>query len=274
MLSRSSLKFLDKKNISKYQKFVKSPNKQEFIKLLKFGILPRPHYALGALLAAQQASFFGYKKFTLIEFGCWNNEGLIDLNHWCSIIKKLYNIDYKIYGFDSGRGLPTSFHEKDVKYKWSNNDYKIDKYYNVKKIKNIELIVGNVKETIKNFVKIRRDQEPIGFIAFDMDYYTSTSQSFKIFKAFQKNFIPRPILYFDDFVLTSEFEGEYLAINNFNKKNKNYKISSIGELPEQLSIFWNKWIFLAKRLKTFTNFKHKLYSKRYENLIYKELIKQ
>ena len=61
-------------------------------------------------------------------------------------------------------------------------------------------------------------------------------------------------------------------INNFNKKNKDCKISSIGELAEQMSIYWKKWIFLAKRLKTFTNFKHKLYSKRYENLIYKEII--
>lgn len=272
MLSRSSLNFFNKKNKLKYEKFMKSPNKKNFIKLLKLGILPRPHYALGALLAADQASFFGYKKFTLIEFGCWNNEGLVDLNHWCSIIKKLYKIDYQIYGFDSGKGLPSSNHKRDVKYKWSNSDYKINKYYNISKIKNIKLIVGNVKKTIKEFIKIKFDQEPVGFISFDMDYFTSTTDSFKIFKASQKNFIPRPILYFDDFVLTSEFEGEYLAINNFNKKNKDCKISSIGELAEQMSIYWKKWIFLAKRLKTFTNFKHKLYSKRYENLIYKEII--
>ena len=29
---------------------------------------------LGDLFASHQATFFGYKKFTLIEFGCWNNE--------------------------------------------------------------------------------------------------------------------------------------------------------------------------------------------------------
>tara|TARA_Y100000294_G_scaffold160935_1_gene164955 strand:- start:507 stop:1331 length:825 start_codon:yes stop_codon:yes gene_type:complete len=272
MLSKHSLNFLTKKNKSKYNKFMKSPNKRDFINLIKQGVLPRPHYALGALFAAHQATFFGYKKFTLIEFGCWNNEGLIDLDHWCSIIKKLYNIDYQIYGFDSGKGLPESNHNKDVKYKWSSNDFAVNKFYSIKKLNNVKLIVGNVKNTINDFIKKNFSQEPIGFISFDMDYFTSTSQSFKIFKSQQKNFIPRPILYFDDFILTSEFEGEYLAINNFNSKNKNNKISSIGELAEQMSIYWNKWIFLAKRLKIFTNFKHKLYLKRYENLIYKEII--
>ena len=271
MLSKQSNKFFTKKNYLIYKKYLKSRNLRSFIKLICLGIIPRPHYALGALFAAHQAKYFNHKSFTLIEFGCWNNEGLIDLDHWCNEIKILLGINYKIYGFDSGKGLPSSKNKFDVKYKWSNSDYKSSNSYNLKKFKNIKLILGDVKKTLPMFLKTSNENSPIGFISFDMDYYSSTTNAFKILKSNSKNFIARPILYFDDFVLTSNFEGEYLAINDFNKLNR-AKISPIGELAEQLSIKWKKWIFLAKRFRVFTNFKHKFYSERYENIIYKEII--
>lgn len=272
MLSKQSNAFFSKKGQFEYKKFKRNKSLSKFIKLVCKGLVPRPHYALGLLFAADQAKYFGYKKFSVIEFGCWNNDGLLDLDHWCKEISDIMNIDYEIYGFDSGSGLPISKNKYDVKYKWSNSDYSFKRGYDITKNNKINLIIGDVNKTIKNLKNYLKKNSPIGFVSFDMDYYTSTYNSFKLFKIRSDFFIPRPILYFDDFVLTSEFEGEYLAINNFNKRNK-CKISNIGELPEQLSMKWNKWIFLAKRYKVFTNFNHKLYSKKYENNIYKEIIK-
>ena len=78
-------------------------------------------------------------------------------------------------------------------------------------------------------------------------------------------YLPRIYHYFDDLSYSSEDEGERLAISQFNKKNK-YKISDIGELAEHLSIFWNKWIFLGKRLKITNIFKHKKINKKVEEL--------
>ena len=49
-------------------------------------------------------------------------------------------------------------------------------------------------------------------------------------------------IYFDHFFKSSVYEGENLSINKFNQTS-NKKISEILELPEQLSLHWQK-IFL------------------------------
>ena len=42
---------------------------------------------LGLLLASHQAHELGYKKISVIEFGCWNCEGLIDLENYIDDIE-------------------------------------------------------------------------------------------------------------------------------------------------------------------------------------------
>ena len=50
--------------------------------------------------------------------------------------------------------------------------------------------------------------------------------SFKILEMSNKNYLPKPVLYFDDFFRSNKFEGEYKTINDYNnkskKKNSNY----------------------------------------------------
>ncbi len=62
------------------------------------------------------------------------------------------------------------------------------------------------------------------------------------------------------------------AIMEFNNKNK-YKISDIGELAEQLSILWSKWIFLGKRFKQIHLFNHIKFNMRVEDLLEKDYYK-
>ena len=61
-------------------------------------------------------------------------------------------------------------------------------------------------------------------------------------------------------------EGERKAISEFNKKNK-IKISDIGELAEQLSTYWKKWIFLGKRIKCIYFFRNKLFNKKVSQIL-------
>ena len=68
-------------------------------------------------------------------------------------------------------------------------------------------------------------------------------------------------MYFDDHSFSAFNEGERKAINDFNKISK-YKISDIYELSEQLSIFFNKWIFLGKRIKIINYYNHKKFNKK------------
>ena len=67
MLSKQSLIFFTKKNKIIYKKYKKKPNLNSFIDLIKRGIVPRPHYALGLLFAAKQAKDLGYKSIKVLE---------------------------------------------------------------------------------------------------------------------------------------------------------------------------------------------------------------
>ena len=57
-------------------------------------------------------------------------------------------------------------------------------------------------------------------------------------------------------------------------KNQKKKIYEIGELAEQLSLLWNKWIFLGKRMYTLSDLNHKKYNDPYNQLINASLIKK
>jgi hypothetical protein len=55
--------------------------------------------------------------------------------------------------------------------------YKMDPEKPIKLLKKAHLVLGLVEETIVAFINSR--PAPIAFIAFDLDYYTSTISAFK-----------------------------------------------------------------------------------------------
>jgi hypothetical protein len=129
-----------------------------------------------------------------------------------------------------------------------------------KKLKLSKLIIGDVKNKI-NFFLTRYKHAPIGAIFNDLDYYSSTSNSFKIFNSLNlKKYLPRIFLYFDDTVGTelemyNDFSGELLAIKKYNFKNKNKKITQNQNL---ISLSNEKWRY---QIYFFHNFKHHDYNK-------------
>ena len=266
--SKKSQAYFSIKNKRIYTRYKKKPNLLDYLDLVKRGVIPRPHYALGILMAAHQAFKLGYKKISIIEFGCFNLDGLIDMEQHVKDIKEFINIEFNIFGFDYGKGLPKmKFHEADRMQEWDVGDYSFKDKENLNSLKSAKIIWGNVNKTIKKFIKeTDLTKAPIGFISNDLDYYTSTYKSFDLLKTKSINFIPRPILYFDDFFRSSKYEGEYLAIEMFNKKNKK-KLSEILELTEQLSMFWKKWTYLGTRFRCLIDFKHPKYKIRYHDLL-------
>lgn len=269
MFSQSSLKFFTKKNKILYNNFKKKPNFNKFLDLIKKGQLPRPHYGLGMLLAAKQAKELGYKKIKILELGCWNFEGLIDIENYSNDIGSILDIDIEIFGFTLKDGLPNYKENKyDRLYRWGSGDYKFNKDANFKKLKKSKIYFGDVKKTIKKFFKDNIKSfpnSPIGFVCFDLDYYTSTKNGLNLFKLNPVNYLPRTNIYFDDHSFGSFDEGESRAIKEFNKVSI-YKISDICELGEQLSIYFNKWIFLGKRIKVINYYNHPEFNKRIEQL--------
>ena len=275
MLSDQSnyhFRLINKFRYLKYKYFEKN-KLSKFIDLIKYGVIPRPHYALGLLLAAHQAHSLGIKKISVIEFGCWNCDGLIDLENYIDDIKNLFDMEFQVFGFDLGDGHPNyNFDKRDRLYEMQEGLYPFNKKSNLKKLKYSQLILGDVKDTLKNFIETKINNSPIGFISFDLGLYNSTKYAMEILNKNEKFFLPRTNLYFDNNYFVLNNEGDILAQNEFNKNNER-KISEIGELAEQMSLFWNKWIFLGKRMKILSIQSHQKFNDYYEPKIMKLLIK-
>lgn len=265
MFSKDSLKFFSDKNKKIYKKYKKKPTLDKFLNLILKGIIPRPHYGLPLLLAAKQAKDLGIKKIKVIELGCEDLHGLIDIENYAADIKNLLEIDMEIIGFTLKDGLPKyKVNNHDRLYRWKPGDFNLKKNNYFNKLNSSKVYFGDIKKTIPKFLKDNKKtftNSPLGLIIFDLDYYTSTRCGLDFLKLNPNNYLPRTYLYFDNISFSAHDEGERKAIYEFNKISKN-KISDIYELAEQLSIFFDKWIFLGKRIKVINYFKNKNFNKK------------
>jgi len=236
-----------------------SPSLESYEKLLLKGHILRPHYAYTMLQTAKQAAALGYEKVSVIEFGCAGGSGLVDLECIASQIKKMIPIEFEIYGFDGGEGMPPSTDYRDVLYLWKAGEYKMDQSKLEKRLKDARLVVGDVKQTAVDFFE-KYNPAPIGAVFLDMDYYTSTKACLNILKKESQRYLPRVFVYLDDTLGTSEYIGELLAVQEFNDAHEDRKISIQSLKAEYLSLFWKKWIYLGKKFYYLHCFDHKEYS--------------
>jgi hypothetical protein len=164
----------------------------------------------------------------MLEFGVAGGSGLVSLETISRIVGERLGVDIDVYGFDTGVGLPASDDYRDGPYFRTGGDFPMDPDRLRSRLKRAELILGEVKHTIDRFVQSR--PAPIAFIAFDMDYYTSTVDAFALFKTDDSILMPRIYCLFDDVFSCGSFDGERLAIEEFNAASKMRKISQIHGL--------------------------------------------
>ena len=104
------------------------------------------------------------------------------------------------------------------------------------KLKQAKIVIGDVELTCATFFR-EYNPAPVGCIFHDLDYYSSTSAALSLFDASPSFFLPRVFMYFDDVIgnndtwLCSDFTGERLAIEEFNKSHDLQKISRNYYLP-------------------------------------------
>ena len=182
----------------------------------------------------------------------------MDLEHYSLVIKKFLKIDFEIFGFTLKGGLPKyKKNPYDRLYRWGPGETPLTVKKNLKILKISKVFFGDVKNTLPIFMKKNLSEDsPIGFIVYDLNYYTSTKYALDVLKGKDKFYLPRLYNYFDDNSFSSDDEGEVKAIKEFNKKNKK-NLSTINELAEILSINFSKWIFLGKRFRVMNSFNHK-----------------
>jgi hypothetical protein len=233
------------------------PLRVAFLKLLslKFKTF-RPHYETILLESCREAKKLGLNEISILELGVANGNGIVSLENYKRKIEKFLDIKITIYGFDNCDGLPDSDLKEDIKYLWKDGQFKTNKEALEKEIKS-KIFYGDIKDTAVNF--LRTNPKNISVIFFDMDYYSSTKKFLDQINSFKNVLLPRVLLYFDDLYFDyniTEFNGEMLAINEFNVKNKNFKI---GSYIDHICDF--RFPLAKGLLKTLHNFNHPDYNK-------------
>jgi len=208
-------------------KVIKKLETGSYEQRLQIGAIERPHYGYCVYNAAFLAKRLGLKKISVLEYGVAQGNGLVNLEYHAQNISRLFSIDIDVYGFDAGEGLPEPLDYRDIPYHWKKGLFKMDIPKLKSRLKKAELILGDIRETSKNFFQIK-NPAPIGAIVYDFDFYSSTVMALKMLEADEKFYLPRVFCYFDniiggEFELHNDFIGERLAISEFNAQHKHIK---------------------------------------------------
>jgi len=210
---------------------------------LALDLFPRPNYAFGVYRAAVQARALGLPAISALELGVGQGEGLLALENVAEEVEARTGVHVATFGFDLGEGLPAPRDYRDLPYLYAPGYYRMDVAGVRARLRRSALILGDVAETVPAFVNQRR--EPIGFVAFDLDFYSSTAAALQLFAVEYERLLPRVMCYFDDIAnpeaLQTEFTGELLAVREFNAEHPRIKIDRITgfEYSRIIRDVWN-----------------------------------
>ncbi len=220
----------------------------------------RPNYTWGILHAAYLARALGGSRISAIEFGVAGGNGLLAMEQAAEWIEPIFGIGIDVHGFDTGSGLPEPRDYRDAPNLYTRTAFRMDVDKLRKRLTLARLHLGLIEETVMTFMASR--PAPVGFISFDVDYYSSTLHAFQLLEAPEALLLPRIHCYFDDTVgfTHSDFTGERLAIAEFNGSHSLRKICPIYGLryflPRELANqYWVDSMYLVHV------FDHRLYGR-------------
>ncbi|MEV6537103.1 hypothetical protein AB0M86_47480 [Streptomyces sp. NPDC051639] len=204
-----------------------------------FGLIDRPMYAYGVRKAVELAATVGSTGVSVIEFGVGAGGGLTALNRHARHYAHHSGLRVHVFGFDTGSGLPHSTDPRDLPYMWTQGQYPMHQQeLSATLDSSAELILGDVSETVPEFLHTHADhlaQNPLGFISFDLDYYTSTTSALTLLRdAEDEQLLPRVTAYFDDILSIVEETGELAAIADFNRVEKAGYLGKVNALRSHL----------------------------------------
>lgn len=219
-----------------------------------FGVTERAWYAYGLLSAADQAAKHGFSQIMALEFGVASGRGLRVMQKLATEVTAITGVEIKIVGFDTGKGMPPITDYRDHPENYRDGDYPmLDEAKLRKEVgDDVYLIIGDISETIDDFRDSLDGSTPIGFIAIDVDIYSSSKAALQIMDAGTENYLPMVFSYFDDASSRTHFNkfcGELLAIDEFNQEHDMRKIDidrGIWNLHRRLGPqIWHERMFIT-----------------------------
>lgn len=195
------------------------------------------------LLAGRISRALQIQRIAALEFGVAGGNGLIALESAAAVTADLLGVDVESFGFDTGTGMPEPVDHRDVPWVIKEGYFPMDEQALRGRLTKAQLVLGPVAETVQEWS--RSGHPPIGFVAFDLDYYSSTMQAFGVLEGPAERILPRVPCYFDDVFGYgwSDFTGERAAIADFNASHEQRKIGKIHGLRYELprSEFMRPW---------------------------------
>jgi hypothetical protein len=213
---------------------------------INFDLVLRQQHAYGLLAACEQALRRGLSSITVIEFGVASGTGLMNMVEIANKLTKKLGIKINIIGFDTGKGMPVPIDYRDHVNLYGKGDFPMMADLLREKLpENAKLVLGEVKDTVLNELELITEDSPIGFVSFDLDYYSSTKDALSIFNDKNPNkYLPHVIVYLDDISLPehNEYAGAMLAVKEFNETD-GYRKLCIPNFLASARIFKNAtWI--------------------------------
>ena len=211
----------------------------------RWDAVARPHYLAGILAAADQAAQEKVEAICTIEFGVARGDGLVTMQEYAAAVERETGIRILVYGFDSGEGLPGLGGDfRDHPDQWRSGDYRMNEAaLRARLTSSTEIVLGDVRETVRRFVD-ETQPAPVGFLAMDLDLYSSTQAALQILSLPKKRMLRRVPMYFDDvrYFFNHRFGGELLAINEFNDFVRDTKIDVWHGLSDGRVFYESPWL--------------------------------
>jgi hypothetical protein len=213
------------------------------------GVRTRPQYLWPLLHAAHAARALNLPRIAALEFGVAGGNGLLALERAAAAATELSGTEVEIFGFDSGAGMPAPVDHRDAPWLIEPAYFDMNEEALRARLSGAQLVLGHVAETVPEWA--RSDHPPIGFIAFDLDYYSSTMEAFRILEGDPERLLPRVPCYFDDMFGYgwTDFMGERAAIDEFNASHERRKIGKIHGLrfelpPGEFQQGWHELLYV------------------------------
>lgn len=210
-----------------------------------FDVLVRQQHAYGILRAADEAASRKLPGVTVVELGVGGGAGLMNLCELAERISRLTNVRISVVGFDTGVGMPPPKDFRDHPELYQTGWFPMNREKLTANLPPFaRVILGDIAETIPQFVQSLSPESPIGFVTLDVDYYSSSIEALKLLLGRANCYLPVVPMYVDDICLPSHNPacGELLAMREFNELHRHRFISFDKFLPNSRVFKHAEWL--------------------------------